>query len=76
MVEAPIFLAIHKLIVSNFVKEILVSMDVRFWHLRANALRTAEVLLQGTEMGHTSVIVAQVNDKNVYRLFEYLNNCL
>ena len=76
MVEAMIFLAMDKPIVSNFVKEILVLMDARSQHLRTDAIRTVEILWQEMGKGHTSVIFAQVNDKNVYDIFEYLTNCL
>ena len=57
MVEAPIFLGMDNPIVSNFVKLMLVLMDVPSWHLRADAIRTADILSQEMGMEHTSVIV-------------------
>ena len=48
--------------VLNFVKKILILMDVHSWPLMAYALPTVALLLEEMETGITSVVIAQVND--------------
>ena len=64
MVEVSIICTIPKMTALNFVKKILILMDVHSWPLMAYALRTVVILLEEMETGSTSVAIAQVDNHN------------
>ena len=72
MEEAQIFFSFQKVLALNFVKKVLFLMDVLTWPLMEYALRTVDIFLEEMEKGHTSVIIAQVNDKLDDSNFEFI----
>ena len=70
MVEAPTLCTFPKMTALNFVKKILILVDVHSWLLMAYALRTVVILLEEMETGNTSVTIDPVNDHNDVNNFE------